>query len=179
VERDDFDRALNEEIDTLLTQAEPSAQFRARVLQQIGAEPESVRRRVWLTLIPAAAAVALLMVGALAWLRVPPGDGPVVPEGPAAAPIATAPLSTAVPSQPINVPDRRTSPREVSTPSGTSEVLISPDDAVAFDAFISSVESGRLWADMFAPSNESLPGVIEPLRLEPLATIPPLEEAEL
>jgi hypothetical protein len=177
VELDDFDRALNEELDTLLRQSGPSPHFRARVLHQIDAEPEPVRRPMWFALIPAA--TALLVMGGLAWLRVPADDGPVVSERPAAAPIATAPRSTAVPSQSTNAPDRRTSPREAVTPPGASEVLISPDDAAAFDAFISSVEGGRLWADMFEPSDESLPAAIEPLRLEPLATIPPLKEAEL
>jgi hypothetical protein len=123
--------------------------------------------------------MALLVVGALTWLRVPTGDGPVVSERPAAVPIATAPGPPAVPSQSTDAPDQRTSPREAVSPRDASEVLISPDDAAAFDAFISSVQRGRLWADMFEPSDESLPTTIEPLHLEPLATIPPLKEAEL
>jgi hypothetical protein len=179
VERDDCDRALNEEIDTLLRQAEPSPQFRARVLQHIDAEPEPVWRLPWFALIPAAAAMALLVMGALVWLRVPADDGPVASTRPASAPIATAPRPPAIPSQSTSAPEQPPSPRDAFSLPSASEVLISPDDAAAFDAFISSVESGRLWADMFEASDDSLPAAIEPLRLEPLATIPPLKEAEL
>lgn len=176
---DDFDRALTEEIDTLLRQAEPSLQFEARVLQRIDAEPESVSCRRWFVLIPAAAVIALLIAGGSVWLRVPEDDGPIVSERLAPAAIATPPPPPAVPSQSTRPPERRTSPKETVTPPSASDVLISPDDAAAFDAFISSVEDGRLWGDMFAPSDNGLPAAIEPLHFEPLATIPPLKEAEL
>jgi hypothetical protein len=179
VERDDFDRALNEDLDRLLTQPEPSPHFRARVLQRIDEESESVRGRRWFTVIPAVAATALLLVGAFAWLRVPAGDEPIVSEQAAAPPIATSTRPPAVPGQSTQAPERRSAPRAAEPPPSASDVLISPDDAAAFDAFISSVEDGRLWADMFEPSDDSLPTVIEPLHLEPLATIPPLKEAEL
>ena len=180
MERDDFDRALTEEIDTLLRQAEPSPQFRARVLQHIDAEPESAWRPLWFASAPAAAVTALFVAGALVWLSAPAEDAPVlVSDRLATAPITAMPGPTALLSQPINTPERPTSLRETAPPPRASEVLISPDDAAAFDAFISSVGNGRLWADMFEPSDESVPAAIEPLRLEPLATIPPLREADL
>ena len=179
MERDDFDRALTEEIDTLLRQAEPSLQFRARVLQHIDAEPQFS----WLARFasaPAAAVMALFVAGALVWLSAPAEDAPVlVSDRLATAPITAMPGPTALLSQPINAPERPASLRDTAPPPRASEVLISPDDAAAFDAFISSVGSGRLWADMFEPSDESVPAAIEPLRLEPLATIPPLREADL
>jgi hypothetical protein len=175
----DFDRILHEELDALLRQAEPSPAFRARVLQHIDAEPESFARAKWFAVIPPAAAITLLVLGALAWLRVPADEGPVLPERPAAAPVATAPRPTTVPGRSTNTSDRRSARTEAVTPSSASEVLISPDDAAAFDAFIASIEGGRLWADMFEPSDNSVPAAIEPLHVEPLATIPPLKEAEL
>ena len=192
MEHDDIEQALTDEIDALLRQAEPSPRFRARVLQRIDAESESAGRTMWLALIPAAAAIALLVGAVLPWLRIPADDSVVVSEKSVAAPVAPVPRPIADPSQSAHAPDRRTSLREAFTPPPQpSDVLISPDDAAAFEVFISSVESGRLradmfespdeWADLFEPSgaDDNRPAVIEPLRLEPLATIPPLKEAEL
>jgi hypothetical protein len=176
VERDDV--ALNEEIDALLTQATPSPQFRARVVQRID-EAEASRPSSWFALIAAVTVVALVVAAAaMFWAPAPYPEAPARSESVADAvplePETPAPvLETARPAAPAPV----ALPRMAEAPS--LETVISPDDAFAFEAFVSSVHAGRVSAEMFGPSGDASPAVIEPLRLEPLASIPPLMEPEL
>jgi hypothetical protein len=172
VERDDL--ALNDELEALLTQAAASPQFRSGVLQRVDAL-DSARAGRWFTLAAAMAMVALVIVTTSWWMRLPAGVETRRAERAAAAltkPEMSAPARAEPPPQtPVPV----SSPR-ASSPS--AEVLIAADEVEAFRAFVSIAKEGRLSADMFQPLAD-LPAVIEPLRVEPLALIPPLKEPEL
>jgi hypothetical protein len=171
VERDDLE--LNDELDALLAHATPSPQFRARVLQRID-EAEASRKSSWFVLTAAAVTVAALVAAAVFLTRVPAGEAPAVPEVVADAPAMkpeTPPPALVTTHPAVQAPSPALSP--------AVDTLISPDDAVAFEAFVSSVHAGRVSAEMFGPSGNASPAAIEPLRLEPLASIPPLQEPEL
>lgn len=171
------DLALNDELDALLSHATPSPQFRARVLQRID-DAEASRRSSWFVLTAAAVTVAVLVAAAMFLTRVPAGEVPAVSEVVADAPAMkpeTPPPALVTTHPAVQAPLPPPSPAL----SPALDTLISPDDAVAFEAFVSSVHAGRVSAEMFGPSGNASPAAIEPLRLEPLASIPPLQEPEL
>jgi hypothetical protein len=180
VGHDDVDRSLQDEIDALLRQADPSPEFRTKVLQRIDMESTLPTGYGWFTL--AAVVVASFALVTLIWfvsLRTPAADEPPLVTG-----LATVPTLRPDPPPliPIGSPpqrDQRVSSRTTVSAPGTPDVLISPEDAAAFDAFVSIVKEGRLSADMFPPSDDGRTSTIEPLRVEPLAAIPSLQEAEL
>jgi len=176
---DDLDQPLQDEIDALLQQVEPSPHFKAEVLQRIDSQPISHAWSVLMPLGAAAATVAIVAAVGLVWFR--PDTAPI-----SLLPAATSAFRTVTrPETPLPAiaPDRDargSMPRQTTRSAAAPlDVLISPDDATAFAAFVSSVEDGRVTADMFHTPSDSWGTPIEPLRVEPLAAIPPLHEAEL
>jgi hypothetical protein len=178
---DDLDQPLQDEIGALLQPVEPTPYFRAKVLQRIDSHPVSRARGVSMPL--GAGVVTIVVVTAVGMLWFRPESEPV-PLLRTATPAFRAVTSPETPL-PAITPDRgidaRSSTSRQTTRSATAtvDVVISPDDAAAFHAFVSSVEDGRVTADMFVTPSDSWSAPIEPLRVEPLAAIPPLHEAEL
>ena len=178
---DDLDQPLQDEIDALLRQAEPTAHFKAQVLHRIDSQPIPGAWGVLMPLGAAAATIAIVAAVGMLWFQ--PHTEPV-PLRSSATPEFRAVTNPETPL-PVVTSDRgldtrgRTPRQTGSTAAATADVLISPDDAAAFDAFVSSVEDGRVTADMFTTAGDNWSTPIEPLRVEPLAAIPPLHEAEL
>jgi hypothetical protein len=176
---DDLDQPVQDEIDALLRQVEPSPHFKAQVLQRIDSQPFSHAWGVLMPLAAAAATVAVVAAVGMLWFR--PDTEPISllrTDTPASRTV-TRP-ETPLPAIALDRDARDSTPRQTTrSAAAPSDVLISPDDAAALDAFVSSVEDGRVTADMFVTPSDSWSTPIEPLRVEPLAAIPPLHEAEL
>ena len=173
MERDDL--ALNNELEALLTQATPSPQFKSGVLQRVD-ELEPSRAGNWLGVAAAMATAGLVIVTTVLWMRGPATNEATVAEPAAAAPAPPVALTPALAATLPEVPVANRSPRgSASSP----EVIVAADEVTAFKAFVSIAQEGRVSADMFQAPADPSPAVIEPLRVEPLASIPPLKEPDL
>ena len=177
--RDDLDRTLSEELDTLL-RVEPSPEFRVRLREQLERERGSRRGRLF-PLLPLAGAAVAVVVLLVVWLGGSrrAEDGQASPE-PALRLMADvdlpAPLEAA--AVPANRSRRAGPARRPRDAPAQTDVLFADDERRGYAAFLAHIREGRLTAEMFEePGPPS--DVIEPLVVEPLAAIPPIDEEGL
>jgi hypothetical protein len=162
-----------------LVRVDPSPAFAARVRRRVAAQQMERRLPPVLLLLPATAAIVLSVALGL------PNDAPIperradialrLPTAAVAPPVAAA-VAVAVAPRPA----RRSQPFPLARPK---DVIISPDEARAIELLMTSLRDGRLdpasvpdFSNVLKPSIDIMSAALEPIRLEPLSDIPPLEE---
>ena len=163
-----LDRAVHELLDV-----EPSADFVARVRTRVERNPSP---SVWFGTRWVAIATAAAFVLAVVLFRVSrPEQAPPRPE----LSVAQAPATAATPPR-----DDVQTPAAALAPAAPSvEVLVSPAEAAGLRYLIAAVRDGQFDSDAQPASSEQLeppmPLVIEPLTVEPLASVADIETGVL
>ncbi len=183
MERSDFDRMLSEEIDTLL-RVEPSCDFGARIRQRVEEHGSRSPRRMGLMWAPLAVAASVVIVVVLMEPRspsvLPPSKVPYTAKEPTRDATIVAPEQ--LPDGSTRGPSARptsaasTTPRQPPRRTDASEVIISADDVAGVDAWLSIVRSGHIWVEIVPDADAAWGTHIEPIRIDPLPSIAPLDE---
>lgn len=166
------DRAVHELLDV-----EPSADFVARVRTRIERNPSP---SVWFSTRWMAIATAAAFVLAIVLFRVSRPDQTLPPPE---LSVAQAPAIAATPRVEIPRDDVQTPAAALAPAAPSVEVLVSPAEAAGLRYLIAAVRDGQFESNAQPASGEQLeppmPLVIEPLTVEPLASVADIDTGVL
>jgi len=185
------DAALERDLESLLA-VDPSPEFLARVRTRVAEEPASASRRFRWHVAAAVAAVAIVVIGVLAWR---PSETAVVSVN---APIAAAPAPpttrspdrsvTAVDRTPAVVSRREPAPVAASKPPievVLPEIVVAENESRAFAGLMASIRQTRF--ELSLPVASALEGpvtvdeipALTPVKLDPIEIKPIVEGVTL